>query len=116
LEKNFVESGEASFDADALFLRGFGPLKEVRRHVADGSKVGGSVALSDAAFVFAVDNVEDPMKAVLDAPMLACSVSELTRIRGDGGDVEADVASRRVVTPAAWISRTTGRRFSANRR
>jgi hypothetical protein len=48
LEKNFVESGEAAFDASALFLGGFGALEEVERDVADGGEVGRSVALADA--------------------------------------------------------------------
>ncbi len=34
LEESFVESGEAAFDAGALFLGGFGALEEVAQLVA----------------------------------------------------------------------------------
>ena len=82
LEENFVESGEAAFDADAFFLRGFGALEKVEGDVADGGEVGRSVALSDAALVLAVDDVEHPMEAVLDTPNAGARRGRTRRHRG----------------------------------
>jgi hypothetical protein len=60
--------------------------------MADGGEVGGAITLSDATFVFAADDIEDPMKAVLDAPMLACGAGELYGVGGDRGDAAAGLA------------------------
>jgi hypothetical protein len=96
LKERFVEGGKAALDADAPFFGGLGPVEEVQRHVPDGGKVGGAIARSDAAFVFAQDDVEDPMQAVLDAPMLACGTGEPGGVRSDRADVEAGLAGSRL--------------------
>jgi hypothetical protein len=63
LEERFVESGEAALDADAPFPGGFCALEEVQRHVPDGGNVCRTIAFSDAAFVFAQDDIANPMQA-----------------------------------------------------
>jgi hypothetical protein len=60
------------------------------------AKLAGPLRFSDAALVFAVDDIEHPMETVFDPPMLAGGAGELGGVRGDRGDVEAGLAGSRL--------------------
>ena len=75
--------------------------------MADGGEVGRAVALSDAALVLAVDDIEHPMEAVLDTSMLARGMGERGGIGGDRGDVEAGLpGSSRTASTMAMLVRS----------
>jgi hypothetical protein len=56
--------------------------------------VAGTEALAQAGLVLFERNVEDPMQAVLDAPVAAHSLGSARRIKRGGGDIIARFAVR----------------------
>jgi hypothetical protein len=97
LEERFVEGSKAAFDADAFFLGGFGALEEAQGDVPDGGEVGRSVALSDAALVFAIDDIEQPSPGRL---LLTINHNDAARF-GEG-------PPRRTIVAAAARGRWSG--------
>jgi len=57
--------------------------------VFDGGEVGGGIFLSDAVFIVSEDHVQDPMGAVLNAPVIADCRGDDLCVGGERRDKEA---------------------------
>ena len=63
-------------------------MQQIQTQVPKGDPVGGGIALAEAAFVFAKDDIEPPVQAIFDAPMAAHRVGKhvgIGRHRADEG-------------------------------
>src|SRR5687768_15692102 len=68
---------------------GLGPMQQVGGHVPDHGHVLGCMAAAQAGEVVPEHHVQDPVQAVLDAPMIADRLGEGGGIELGGGEIAA---------------------------
>ena len=61
-------------------------LEQINRQVAQDGQVGRRMIFADAATVFVEGDIQDPMQAIFDAPMLAGGLENALGIRFQTGD------------------------------